>query len=326
LFERTGHVVHREFYINDRGTQMATFGASLAARARGEEPPEDGYHGTYVTQWAAEMPEGADPAEYGRERALADQREVLGRLGVTFDTWFSERTLVASGAMDAALAELRERGHVYEQDGAVWLRSTAFGDDKDRVLVRSDGEPTYLLPDIAYHRDKFERGWELLVDVWGADHHSYITRMRAALQALGHDPDAFEVRITQLVKLERDGEEVKISKRTGDIIELRDLLDEVGPDAVRLTYLLQSVDSRQTVDLGVLVQQSMENPVFYVQMAHARLAGIDRRAGESGVERRPLAEADLSLLTHERELAVLRLLSQLPEELAVACNDRAPHR
>jgi arginyl-tRNA synthetase len=194
------------------------------------------------------------------------------------------------------------------------------------VLVRSDGEPTYLLPDIAYHRDKFARGWELLIDVWGADHHSHVARVRAALQWLGHDPDAFEVRITQLVKLERDGEEVKISKRTGDIIELRELLDEVGPDAVRLTYLLQSLDSRQTIDLGVLLQQSMDNPVFYVQMAHARLAGIARKVAEAGVERLPLDQVDLSLLVHERETDLLRSLAELPDTLGAAVADRAPHR
>jgi len=326
LLERCGHVVHREFYINDRGAQMAKFGESIAAAAAGRPIPDDGYHGAYIRDWAADLPAGADPVEFGYERALADQREVLGRLGVTYDTWFSERSLLTSGAIDATLADLRARGVVYDAADAVWLRTTDFGDDKDRVLVKSDGEPTYLLPDIAYHRDKYARGWELLVDVWGADHHSHVARMKAALQALGHDPSDFEVTLTQLVKLERGGEEVKISKRTGDIIELRDLLDEVGPDAVRLTYLLQSIDSRQVVDLGVLVQQSMENPVFYVQMAHARLAGIARRAAEQGVERGPLEATDLTLLTHERELAVLRSLSQLPEEVAVACADRAPHR
>jgi arginyl-tRNA synthetase len=316
----------REFYINDRGTQMQLFAESIAARAAGREPPEGGYWGDYVTKWAAELPEGADPLEYGYERALTDQREVLGRLGITFDTWFSERSMVDSGAIEATLSDLRERGVVYEADGATWLRSTDFGDDKDRVLIKSDGEYTYLLPDIAYHRDKFARGWQLLIDVWGADHHGYVPRMRAALQALGHDPSEFEAVITQLVRLERGGEEVRLSKRTGDLIELRELLDEVGPDAVRLVYLLQSIDSRQTVDLAVLVEQSMENPVFYVQMAHARLAGIDRRAAEEGIVRRPVGEVDLGLLVHERELDVLRSLSQLPEELAVACVDRAPHR
>ena len=326
LFERCGHQVEREFYINDRGTQMANFGLSIAARAAGEEPPADGYHGEYITEWATEMPAGADPTEYGYQRALAEQRADLRELGIEYDTWFSERTLVESGAMEATLADLRERGVVYEADGAVWLRTTEYGDDKDRVLVKSDGEPTYLLPDIAYHRDKYARGAELVIDVWGADHHSYMDRMRVALRTLGHSPDDFEVVITQLVKLERHGEEVKISKRAGDLVTLRELLDEVGPDAVRLTYLLQSVDSRQTVDLAVLTEESMENPVFYVQMAHARLAGINRRAAEEGVERAALDRVDLTLLTHDRELELLRALSTLPDELSAACVDRAPHR
>jgi arginyl-tRNA synthetase len=217
-------------------------------------------------------------------------------MNVEFDTWFSERAMVDTGAIDVTLADLRERGVVYDEDGAVWLRSTDFGDDKDRVLVKSDGEYTYLLPDIAYHRDKFARGFDLLVNVWGADHHGYVPRMRAAVQALGHDPDDLEVVITQLVRLEKDGEEVKISKRSGNLITLEDLLDEVGVDAVRLTYLLQSVDSPQTVDLDLIVAQSNENPVFYVQMANARIRSIARVAAERGIDRRPLDEVDLSVL------------------------------
>jgi len=327
LLERTGHVVHREFYLNDRGAQMATFVASLDARKAGVDVPDDGYNGQYIRDWAAEMPDGVDTLEWGYDRALADQREVLERLGVRYDTWSSERALVESGAVDTTLTALRGSGHAYEQDGATWLRTTELGDSEDRVLVRSNGEPTYLLPDIAYHHDKLARGWDHLIDVWGADHHGHIVRVRTGLLALGFDPDdVFEVTLTQLVKLERDGQDVKISKRTGDIIELRDLLDEVGPDAVRLTYLMQSINSPQTVDLGVLVQQSMDNPVFYVQMAHARLAGIVRKAGEAGVERVPLDAADLSLLVHERELAVLRTLGELPDVLPVAVADRAPHK
>jgi arginyl-tRNA synthetase len=247
-------------------------------------------------------------------------------LGVHFDRWFSEREMVGTGAIDATLADLRERGVVDERDGAVWLRTTDFGDDKDRVLVKSDGEFAYLLPDIAYHRDKFARGWDLLVDVWGADHHSHVLRMEAALQALGHDPGDLEVVITQLVRLERDGTEVKISKRSGDLITLEELIDEVGADAVRLTYLLQSVDSPQTVDLDLVVEQSNENPVFYVQMANARLNSIDRVAAERGITRLPLDGADLSVLVHPRELAVLRGLQQLPEVVELAARERAPHK
>ncbi|HEX8802937.1 MAG TPA: arginine--tRNA ligase, partial [Acidimicrobiales bacterium] len=326
LLERCGHPVHRECYLNDRGVQMQLYAESLAARRAGEDPPPDGYQGEYIAEWAAEMADDADPLAWGEERAVADQREVLDRMGVRFDTWFSERSLVGNGAVDDTLADLRARGVVYERDGATWLRSSEFGDDKDRPLIKSDGEPTYVLPDIAYHRDKLARGARKLVDVLGADHHGYVARMRAAMQALGHDPSVLEVPIIQLVNLQRGGTPVRLSKRTGDMVELREVIDEVGPDAARLTFLLQSIDTKQTFDLEVVASQAMENPVFYVQMAHARIAGIARVAGEQGVERLPLDRVDLGLLTHERELDVLRRLSELPETVAVAYADRAPHR
>jgi arginyl-tRNA synthetase len=326
LLVRCGHDVHREFYINDRGVQMDAFAQSLAARKAGGEPPENGYHGQYIIDWAVEMPDGVEPFAWGYQKALDDQREVLGRLGVEYDTWFSERSLVESGAIEETLTDLRAHGVVYDADGATWLRSTDYGDDKDRVLVKSDGELTYLTPDIAYHREKFARGAEQLIDVWGADHHGYVARMRAALQALGHAPSDFEAAITQMVRLERHGVEVKISKRTGDLIELRDLLDEVGRDAVRLTYLLQSIDTRQTVDLDLITSKSMDNPVFYVQYAHARIHSIEKVARERDVTRVPLADVDLGLLVHERELDVLRTLSELPDVVELACNERAPHK
>ena len=326
VLEFAGFEVGREFYINDRGVQMKTYADSLAARAAGEDPPEGGYMGAYISEWASEMPEGADPLEWGYEFALAEQRRVLGALNVEFDRWFSERDMVATGAIETTLEDLRDRGVVEDRDGAVWLRSTDYGDDKDRVLVKSDGEFTYLLPDIAYHRDKFSRGWQLLVNVWGADHHGYVPRMKAAVQSLGHDPDDLEVVITQLVRLEREGSEVKISKRSGDLVTLEELIDEVGADAVRLTYLLQSVDSPQTVDLDLIVAQSNENPVFYVQMANARLNSIDRVAAERGFERLPLSGVDLSVLTHERELAVMRVLHELPAVVELAARERAPHK
>jgi arginyl-tRNA synthetase len=326
VLDRCGYDVTRECYLNDRGLQMQLYAASLAARRRGEEPPEDGYKGDYVADWAAEMPDGADPLEWGYARALEDQREVLDRFHVAFDVWTSERALVDTGAMDAALADLRARDLAFDQDGAVWLRSTEFGDDKDRPLVRSNGDPTYLLPDIAYHRNKFERGFELLIDVWGADHHGYIPRMRAAIQALGHDPDDLEIPVVQMVRLERGGQAVRLGKRSGEIVELRALIDEVGADVARLTYLLQSIDSPQTIDLDVITAQSNENPVFYVQYAHARIHSLGRKAAELGVERRPLDTVDLSLLVHPRELEVLRSLSELPEVVAQACADRAPHK
>lgn len=325
LLEHTGHVVTREFYINDRGVQMQKFGASLAARKAGEGLPEDGYKAEYVKEWAQDLPDGVDPAAWGEDRALADQREALSAFGVHFDVWYREMSLVQSGAIEATLAELIERGAAYVADGATWLRSTDHGDDKDRVLVKSDGEWTYLLPDIAYHRDKFSRATRL-INVWGADHHGYVVRMRAAMAALGHDPAELEVEIVQMVDLLKDGQPMKLSRRAGTVVELRDIVDEVGTDAARLTYLLQSIDSRQTVDLAEVASQGMDNPVFYVQMAHARIHGITRRAAEAGFVRGPLADVDLSLLVHERELDVLRSLSELGDVVRLATVDRAPHK
>jgi arginyl-tRNA synthetase len=330
ILERCGYEVSRESYLNDRGVQMHMFIDSLEARRRGDEPPADGYHGQYVIDWAADIPENIvdrdELWEWGEARAVEDHREVLARMNVHFDHWFSERSMVESGAIDVTLADLREHGVVYESDGAVWLRSTDYGDDKDRVLVKSDGQFTYLLPDIAYHRDKFGRGFDLLIDVWGADHHGYVPRMKAAMQALGHDPSELECAIIQLVNLLKGGQPVRFSKRAGDIVELADVLDEVGPDAARLTYLLQSIDSTQTFDYDLVTSQANENPVFYVQMANARIQSIFRVATERGVERPPLADVDLSLLTHERELEVLRTLSELPDIVRIATTDRAPHK
>ena len=326
LLERTGHAVEREFYVNDRGTQAQLYAASLVARKAGEEPPEGGYQGAYIDEWARELPDDADPLAWGLERARQDQAGTLARVGVVFDTWFSERSMVASGTIDQTLADLRERGAAYEADGATWLRSSDYGDDKDRVLVKTDGEYTYLLPDIAYHRDKFARGFELLINVWGADHHGYVSRLKAAVQSLGHDPDELEIVITQLVNLLRAGEPVRLSRRAGNIITLAEILDEVGADSARLTFLLQSMDSQQTVDLAEVASQAMENPVFYVQYAHARIQSISRKVAELGVERAPLAEVELSLLTHERELELLRSLSELPEVVAGATLGRAPHQ
>ena len=325
LLEWCGYVVTRETYINDRGAQMQTYAASLAARAAGETPPDDGYMGQYIIDWAAEMPADADPLEWGYARAIADQKEVLASLGVEFDVWFSEKSLVDNGELDSSLTALRDRGVVFDDDGAVWLRSSEFGDDKDRVLKKSDGEYTYVMPDIAYHANKFDRADEL-IDVFGADHHGYINRMRAAMASLGHDPDSLDFQITQLVKLMRGSEEVKLSKRSGDLVELRDVVEEVGADSTRFTYLLQSIDSQQTFDLEAAAAQAMDNPVFYTQYAHARIVSIGRKAAEAGIERLPLADVDLSLLTHPREIEVLRSLFAGADSIAVAGRERAPHR
>ena len=337
LYDRCGYDVVREFYINDRGLQMQNFAASLAARVAGRDVPEDGYHGQYIDDWAAEMvaetsggtgdgPGGAaDPMEWGYARALASHRSVLESLSIDFDSWFSERSMIASGAIEATLADLQAAGAVYEEGGAVWLRSTDHGDDKDRVLFKSDGEPTYLMPDVAYHRDKFGRA-DRLVNVFGADHHGYVARMHAAMALLGHDPAELEIAITQLVSLQRDGREVRLSKRTGEMVELAEVVDEVGADAARFTYLLLSVDSPQTFDLDLVASQVNENPVFYVQYAHARIHQIVRRADEEGFGRGALADADLSLLSHPRELQVLRALHELPDIVERACREQAPHQ
>ena len=325
LYERIGHPVQREFYINDRGTQMQLYADSLAARAAGDEVPDGGYNGQYIVDWAAAMPDDADPLEWGYARALAAQREVLESLHIRFDTWFSERSMIGSGAVAATLAALRAADAVYDEEGAVWLRSSDHGDDKDRVLVKSDGEFTYLLPDIAYHRDKFARA-DRLVNVLGADHHGYVARVHAAMHALGHDPSELEVAITQLVNLQRDGHEVRLSKRTGDIVELAEVVAEVGADAARFTYLLQSVDSAQAFDLELVASQVNENPVFYVQYANARIHSIARRAAEAGVVRPDLVDTDLSVLGHPRELRLLRALHELPDTVLRAASERAPHQ
>ncbi len=325
LFEAVGHSVEREFYINDRGVQMQTYAASLLARKTGVEPPTDGYVGQYIIDWAEHMPDDADPLEWGYAYALADQVEVLGSLGVVFDTWFSERSLIDSGAIESALATLQERGVSYTQDGATWLKSSDFGDDKDRVLIKSDGEFTYLTPDIAYHHDKFGRA-DRLVNVLGSDHHGYVTRMKAAMEALGHDPAHLDMPITQMVRLMRDGTEVKLSKRTGDIIELRDIVAEIGADATRFTYLLQGVETQQTFDLELAASQGMDNPVFYVQMAHARLRSIQTKVAQAGIALGSLDSTDLGPLIHDRELEILRQLYEFPEMVTLAAREKAPHK
>ncbi len=325
LLEWTGYEVTRECYLNDRGVQMQTFADSLSARKAGNEPADGGYMGQYIIDWAGEMPDDADPLEWGYARALQDQKDTLAALGIEFDVWFSERSLVENGAIDTALETLKERGAIYDDDGATWLRSTEFGDDKDRVLVKADGSYTYLTPDIAYHHDKFGRAEEL-VNVWGADHHGYIPRMKAAMEMLGNDRDKLDVQVTQMVRLMRGGEEVKMGKRAGNIVELSDLTEEVGADATRFTYLLQSIDSQQTFDLALAVSQAKDNPVFFTQYAHARIRAVQNRAAEAGAERVPLEQADLSLLTHEREIELLRVLFGGPEMVEVAARERAPHR
>jgi arginyl-tRNA synthetase len=333
LLAAQGAVVHREYYLNDAGNQLDTFAASLMARYRGERPPDDGYQGEYVIDMAEQMrAELGDQVtqdqarEWGYRAAVRDLREDLARIGVHFDTWFSERSLHERGDVARVLDDLRARGAVFEEDGATWLRATDFGDQRDRVLVKSDGTTTYLCNDIAYHRDKFERGWEHLVDIWGADHHGQVKSLQAGMAALGHPDGEPEVLLGQLVKLMRGGQLVRLSRRAGNVVTLADILDEVDPDVARLTFLLQGIDTTQTFDLDVVTAQSMENPVYYVQYAHARIASIGRKAAEVGVERRPVLDVSLAPLVHERELELLRALEAYPGVIAEAATLRAPHR
>jgi arginyl-tRNA synthetase len=327
-----GAEVHREYYLNDAGSQLEAFGASLFARYEGREPPDDGYRGEYLADMAIRMRADlgddvtVDQArEWGYRDVVRQLRDDLARIGVHFDTWFSERTLHERGEVAAVLDDLGALGATFERDGATWLRTSGDGDSRDRVLVKSDGSTTYLCNDLAYHRDKFSRGWSHLIDIWGADHHGQVKSLQAGLAALGH-PDEPEVLLGQLVKLVKGGQLVRMSRRAGDIVTLADILDEVDPDVCRLTFLLQSIDTPQTFDLDVVTAQSMDNPVYYVQYAHARIASIGRRAALAGVTRHPILDTDLAPLRHDRELDLLRSLVLYPDVVAEAAMLRAPHR
>jgi arginyl-tRNA synthetase len=334
LLAAQGAEVHREYYLNDAGAQLDVFGASLYARYRGEDVPEDGYRGAYLDEMAdrlrAELGDAVtleEARDWGYDDIVRQIRTDLARIGVHFDTWFSERVLHERGDVQAVLDDLEARGFVFDADGARWLRTTDFGDARDRVLVRSNGTTTYLCSDLAYHRDKFARGFTHLIDIWGADHHGQVKSLQAGMQALGFGPPPEpEIVLGQLVKLVRGGEEVRLSKRAGDIITLADILDEVDPDVARMTFLLLSIDSAQTFDLDIVTSQSMENPVYYVQYAHARIASIGRKAALAEVARRPLDTVDLSVLVHEREEALLRALALYPDIVHEAAQARAPQK
>jgi arginyl-tRNA synthetase len=345
LLAVTGHEVAREYYFNDAGNQMDLLGASVEAAylgllGRRAEPPPDGYKGDYVAELAAALraEEGEGPAdldpdkrrahvtEWSFRRMLEGIKQTLARLGVEFDVWFSERTLHETGAIADTVAELRGRGMVEDRDGAVWLRTTQFGDDKDRPLIRSNGAPTYFGADAAYYRDKRRRGFDKLIFLWGADHHGYVPRMRAVVRAFGDPDDTAEFVISQMVSLVRAGEPAKMSKRAGDIVTVDDLIDEVGRDATRYTMLRYSVDAPIDFDLEVVTRQSMDNPVYYVQYAHARIASVIRQAGEVGFAPVPLEAVDLERLDHPMEAALLRRLAAFEELVVLAARQRAPHR
>ncbi|HET7518676.1 MAG TPA: arginine--tRNA ligase [Actinomycetes bacterium] len=345
LLAATGHEVVREYYFNDAGSQIEQLGASVEAAylqslGRPFEPPADGYRGAYVAEAAAELlaEEGEaladlDPAErraritdWAFRRMLAGIRQTLARLGVEFDVWFSERTLHESGAIAETVKELRERGVVEDRDGAVWLRTTLFGDDKDRPLIRSNGAPTYFGADAAYYRDKRRRGFDRLIFLWGADHHGYVPRVRAVVRAFGDPDDTVEFLISQLVSLVRAGQPAKMSKRAGDIATVDDLLDEVGKDAFRYTMLRFSLDAPIEFDVEAVTRQSLDNPVYYVQYAHARISSVIRQADEIGFSPLAAEAADLGLLTHPMEAALLRRLAAYEELVLTAARQRAPHR
>jgi arginyl-tRNA synthetase len=332
ILEFAGHEVQREYYVNDHGSQVLNFGASIRARARGEEPPEDGYFGDYVVELAERIDSAAeldvdDLARRGVELMVEQMRATLERFRVGYDRFFSERSLYDEGKVARVIELLAERGHVYESEGATWLRTTTFRDDKDRVLVRANGETTYLAGDIAYHEDKLERGFERVIDIWGADHHGYVPRMHAAWEALGAEGDRLELLIMQLVNLMEGGQRAQMSKRRGEFVTLDDLIDDIGVDAARFFMLQRSHDTTLDLDLQLAREESQENPVYYVQYAHARIASILRKAGEERV-----AEALSADLASSREelhpsaRALLKRLLEFPEEVVSAADRRAPHR
>jgi arginyl-tRNA synthetase len=324
LLEFAGHDVKREFYVNDAGSQVLRFGEAIRARARGEEPEE--YLGDYVTELAQRIPRASEgePEELAKQGValmLESVRATLHRFGVHMDDYFSERSLHESGAVDQVLDQLRETGLVFETDGAIWLRTTELGDDKDRVLRRSDGEWTYFAPDIAYHLTKLRREFDHTINVLGADHHGYQARILGAWKALGGDPDAFEVIIMQLVNLTEGGKQKQMSKRRGDIVTLDELIDDIGVDAARYFMVMRSHDTTFDLDLTLAREQSQDNPVYYVQYAHARIASILRRAE---AEPDPAAPAHEEL--HPSAKSLVKALLEYPAEIDSAVELRAPHR
>ena len=343
ILAKAGYDVSREYYINDAGNQINNLANSVEARyfqALGlDKPmPENGYHGediigigkTLADEFGDKFVEMDEKErfdqfrEYGMKYEMAKLKKDLEDFRVSFDVWYSETSLYQNGKIDEALKDLRDNGYIYEEDGATWFRSTDFGDDKDRVLIKQDGSYTYLTPDIAYHRDKLARGFEKLINIWGADHHGYIPRMKAAIQALGNNADTLEVEIIQLVHLYKNGEKMKMSKRTGKAVTMRDLVEEVGLDATRYFFAMRSADTHMDFDLDLAVSQSNENPVFYAQYAYARICSIMRQAEEHNLTIDH--NQDFSSITSEKEIEVLKKIGEFPEAVGEAAERRMPHR
>lgn len=339
VLSAAGAQVTREFYINDRGNQMDLFGASIRAAALGTPRPEDGYQGDYIEELAKlvvaqhpeykELPENEAISafrEAGYTLQLQEQKDVLDRFGTHFDIWFSERSLHSGDALSKSLAKLKSQGHVFESEGATWLRTTDFGDDKDRVLVKSGGELTYFASDTAYYIDKRDRGFDVCIYMLGADHHGYVGRLKATAACAGDDPERnIEVLIGQLVKIMEGGVELKLSKRAGTIITLEELVEKVGVDAARYALIRYPVDTPMVLDVDLLKRRTNDNPVYYVQYAHARIAALLRNAQELGVPV-TIESFDPELLTHERERELLGGLAQFPDIVASAAELRQPHR
>ena len=340
LLKAAGYDVEQEYYINDAGNQMNNLARSVNARylellGNEIEFPEDGYHGHDIIDTAQRiinkygdrfllMGEEERLEEFktiAYQEKLAALKEDLERFNVRFDVWFSEKTLHEANKIKEACDTLLEKGYMYEQDGALWLKSTAFGDDKDRVVIRDNGVPTYFAADIAYHANKFGRGFDRVINLWGADHHGYIARMKAAMQCMGYQPEQLEILILQMVRLLRDGQEVKMSKRTGQSVTLNELIDEVGTDAARFFFVMRSIDSQLDFDLDLAKKKSNDNPVFYVQYAHARICSIMRQVAEAGIKVQ--GKGDYKLLTEPVEVDLIKKLGEYPEMLATAARERA---
>jgi arginyl-tRNA synthetase len=345
LLSAVGYDVQREFYINDAGRQVRLLAQSIYTRyqqALGNDVafPEDGYHGEYIAEVAQEFTKvhgnkflkvpldqcSAEFADFGKDAMLADIRTDLEAFGVRFDVWFSERSLLADGSVQRSIEELKERGFAYEQDGALWLKSTAFGDDKDRVIIKKDGEYTYLATDIAYHRNKLARGFTQLVNIWGADHHGYIPRVQAVIQAFGHPKDSLHVLLVQLVSILRHGQPVPMSKRAGTFVTLRDVVQDVGADAARYIFLTRKTDSHLDFDLDIAKEQSRENPVYYVQYAHARISSVFREAESRGLAIPTREAVTIDLLDLEEEQNIIKALAKYPELIEEAALAYEPHR
>ena len=330
VLARCGWQVQREYYVNDTGGQVRRLGVSVLARRNGQEVPEDGYQGQYVADLAVEYngPEEVEAAgRWAGERILAGIKATLASIGIVYDEWYSQASIEESGAVRETIDLLANRGLVEEEDGALWMRSSKAGDSRDRVLVKSNGDVTYLGGDLAYHRDKFLiRGFDRVIDIFGADHHGQVASLKIGVEALGVDPDRLEVKLGQMVSLVEGGLAGKMSKRAGNFVALDELVADIGPDATRLLSLMSSLDQASTLDLDLVRSQSMENPVFYVQYAYARISSIERKRVERGMDRQPLAITDLSVLVHPRELELLRCLEELPDVVAEAGRDRMPHK